>query len=111
MQINLKKDEIEQALKNHLSNQGIVIQNKTVEFTFSLKRKGVGISVRVSIQDSGVPSFAEAIVDEDAPAPPPALKVVEFSTPVETEAVTHQDFSEGHASVEEPSIKTSSLFS
>ena len=51
MQIHLKQNEIEAALKLFVSQQGINLANKTITMEFTAGRKESGISVEMSIEE------------------------------------------------------------
>lgn len=51
MQIHLKQNEIEAALKLFVSQQGINLANKTITMDFTAGRKESGISVEMSIEE------------------------------------------------------------
>lgn len=51
MQIHLKQLEIEAALRQFISQQGINLVGKTVEIAFTSGRKDNGLSAEVTIED------------------------------------------------------------
>lgn len=51
MQINLKQNEIETALKQYIAQQGISLQGKNIYIAFTAGRKESGISAELSIED------------------------------------------------------------
>ena len=72
MQVQLKQTEIIAALKQYISGQGISLQGKTVDMTFTAGRKEAGISVEISIDDAGIPDFFKGESEDTAQAPAPA---------------------------------------
>ena len=59
MQISLKQNEIEVALKNYLSQQGISLYARDVSIAFTAGRKESGISAEITIEDADIP-FGDA---------------------------------------------------
>lgn len=72
MQIQLKQSEIEAALKDYISKQGIKLQGRTVEIEFTSGRKENGITADLSISDTAgdLPDFPDEQVQ---PAPTVSL--------------------------------------
>lgn len=62
MQIQLKQAEIEEALKQYISQQGILLTGKSVVITFTSGRKDNGLSADVEIENL-VPLKVEAPVE------------------------------------------------
>lgn len=54
MQIQLRQVEIIEALKQYIGKQGINLQNKTVEVSFTAGRKDSGLSADIVIEDCAV---------------------------------------------------------
>lgn len=84
MQIQLKQTEIIAALKQYIINQGISLNGKAVDISFTAGRKEAGITADISIEDAGqsIPGFDDA--QEDAAKPvlavvptPPIVKAEE----------------------------------
>jgi hypothetical protein len=67
MQIQLKQAEIESALRDYVTKQGINLQWRTVEIEFTSGRKDNGITADLRISDlaASIPDFPS---DEDQPA-------------------------------------------
>lgn len=64
MQIILKQESIEQALKQFIASQGINLTNKIVTVDFTAGRKGSGLSAELNIEDAtevSTPSSAHTI--------------------------------------------------
>lgn len=59
MQINLNQSEIEQALKNYISDKGISLYGRIVTLAFTAGRKAAGLSAEVNIDED--PNFFDAI--------------------------------------------------
>lgn len=55
MQINLKQVEIQAALKQYITAQGINLAGKEVEITFTAGRKEGGLTADISIEDAVIP--------------------------------------------------------
>ena len=77
MQINLKQQEIVEALKQYISNQGISLSGKSVEISFTSGRKDNGLSAEMNIEE-GVQSNPPRVNPEEYAVPP----VEADSTPV-----------------------------
>lgn len=75
MQVHLKQSEIVTALKQYISGEGISLQGKTVDMTFTAGRKEAGISVEISIDDAGIPDFFKGEGEDPAQAPAPATSL------------------------------------
>lgn len=56
MQINLNQVEIEQALKNYISDKGISLYGRIVTLAFTAGRKAAGLSAEVNIDED--PDFS-----------------------------------------------------
>lgn len=97
MQIQLKQTEIIAALKQYIANQGINLNGKAVDISFTAGRKEAGITADISIEDAGqlIPGFEDA--QEDGVKP--VLSVV--TTPPETKAADTEA-----PAVEEPPFAT-----
>lgn len=97
MQIQLKQTEIIAALKQYIAGQGISLNGKSVDISFTAGRKEAGITADISIEDadSSIPGFEDAAED----AAKPVLTVVH--TPPETQAAA-----EAAPEVEEPPFAT-----
>ena len=54
MRVQLKQDEIKEALKQYIRQQGIQVSGKTVEITFTAGRKDTGLSAEVNISDADI---------------------------------------------------------
>ena len=69
MQIQLKQTEIIAALKQYITSQGISLNGKSVDISFTAGRKEAGITADISIEDVGspIPGFEDA--QEDAAKP------------------------------------------
>lgn len=62
MRIQLKQNEIEEAIKGFLNRQGIHVKGKAVEMAFTSGRKNNGLSVEVMIEDEALPPLSEPCV-------------------------------------------------
>jgi hypothetical protein len=80
MQINLKQVEIQAALKQYITTQGINLAGKEVEITFTAGRKEGGLTADISIEDSAIP-FGDDDTAAPAVASAPALTVVATAAP------------------------------
>lgn len=76
MQINLKQPEIERALKMFIASQGISLQGREVDISFTAGRRGSGVSAEMQISEEPasevpVPPARSGVlrgVDQVAPA-------------------------------------------
>lgn len=83
MQIILKQESIEQALKQFIASQGINLSGKVVTVDFTAGRKGSGISAELNIE--------EAAGEQPSEGPKVSLTVLTGcpeTQPVVSEAVT-----------------------
>jgi hypothetical protein len=78
MQIQLKQSEIIAAIKQYVVNQGISLNGKTVDITFSATRGAAGIIADVSIEEVSIPGFSDSPAEDAAK---PALTVVSSTEP------------------------------
>lgn len=104
MQVNLKQKDIEEALKQYLTREGIQTTGKTVNMAFKNSRKTTGVSVSVEILDNDIPNF-EDVKPKLAVVPTPVVAEPQESTP------TPPDPPFEDAPVEDAPKATSSLFS
>lgn len=88
MQIQLKQTEIIAALKQYIVNQGISLNGKAVDISFTAGRKEAGITADISIEDAGqlIPGFEDSVDDSVKPAltvvpTPPEAKAAEETAP------------------------------
>lgn len=99
MNINLKQNEIESAIKGYVLSQGISLNNKEVSISFTAGRKNSGISAEITIEDSSAkPTLICTVEAEDGEQEP--LEVQENVEDTTVEEV----------SVEKVTPKTTSLF-
>lgn len=68
MQIQLKQAEIVTALKQYISSQGINLQNKTVNISFTAGRRESGITADLEIEDTRIPGFDNEDYNGNQPA-------------------------------------------
>lgn len=99
MEVTLKQRDIEAALKLYLIKEGIQIAGKSVDMSFVSGRKNTGLSVSISITDSGIPDHVLA----DGPK----LAVVNGN---DQEESGYSDPAPDPSPEPEPTTKTSSLF-
>lgn len=59
MRIQLKQNEIEEALKGFLTRQGIAVTGKSVKIGFTSGRKNNGLSVEILIEETGIKTLEE----------------------------------------------------
>lgn len=104
MQIQFKQSEIIAALKQYIATQGINLQGKSVDITFSATRGAAGIVADVTIDDAQIPGFSDSSA-EDAK---PALTVVPTAETKAAEEVKPQ--AEAPETAEGPASPTTSLF-
>ena len=107
MQVQLKQTEIVSALKQYLVTQGINLNGKSVNISFTAGRKESGISADISIDDTDgqIPGFTDAAGDDEQTATKPVLSVVKAEEPA-PEAKAE----EPAADAAEPVKATTSLF-
>ena len=86
MQLQFRQTEIVEALKQYIVKQGINLQGKSVDISFTAGRKDAGLQANISIEDPVIPGVDEAPVEGAAPAVKPALSVVPNATVVEAAA-------------------------
>ena len=110
MQVQLKQAEIISALKQYISGQGISLQGKQVEMTFTAGRKESGISVEISIDDVDIPDFFKG--ESEDPVQTPAatnlslVKDTASTTSNSTEAVVGASDQDGGDAFFEPVAET-----
>lgn len=97
MQIQLKQSEIVTALKQYIAAQGINLNGKVVDITFTASRSAAGVVADITIDETNVPVI-------NSHQPRAVEPVVTASTEVSEPEVIH-------AEAEEPAAKTASLFS
>ena len=113
MQIQLKQNEIEQALKQYITKQGISLANQNVGISFTAGRKNGGLLADITIDDLGeIPGLSGDAPSEVKPAltlviPTPAPEPAPWveADPVPEPAV------EVAAEAAAPKTATASLFS
>lgn len=102
MQIVLKQPEINAAIRQYISQQGINLTNKTVTIAFTAGRKEAGISADISIDDQDLPDLGP-----DDSGVKPVLNLVPTAEVKQTPAPEP----EGEPTAEEAPAKATSLFS
>ena len=88
MQIQIKQTEVEQAIKDYLTKQGISLVDMDVAITFTSGRKGAGLTASVSIEQGvakdpiqyAAPALVALITEE--PEEVPTVQEEEEATPV-----------------------------
>lgn len=101
MLIQLKQSEITTALRDYIVAQGINLNGKTVEISFTAGRKESGIYADISIENAGeLPDFLTSDPDEGLKLVVPEATL----EPVEEVAVSEE------AQEEAPAKKAVSLF-
>ena len=107
MQIQLKQTEIIAALKQYIGTQGINLNGKAVDISFTAGRKEAGITADISIEDANqeIPGFTDAsdVAEETVK---PALSVVKND---EASAVAEPEQAKPQADAA-PAVGTTSLF-
>lgn len=109
MQINLKQAEIVTALKQYIVNQGISINGKNVQISFTAGRKESGISADIAIEDIVIPGVDA--MEDDGPTQVPVLTVVPPSPPIVTQLPEETNEEITEPVKEEVPVKAVSLFS
>jgi hypothetical protein len=87
MQIQLRQSEIEAALKQYVTSQGINLKGKKVEIAFTAGRKEAGMSADISIEDLGALPDLTGDDANETTLTKPALAVVGGTVPPVTGAV------------------------
>jgi len=90
MLIQFKQDEIQKAMKQYITGQGINLSGKDIDFSFIAGRKNSGISVDVDITDASAVNVAKQVTTGET--------IREFET---SEATTTEE------AVETPAVETS----
>lgn len=109
MQIQLKQAEIVTALKGYIVRQGISLEGKDVQISFTAGRKESGISADISIEDIEVP-FTE---DEEPVAEAQVIPMRATTAPVDPtpkEEPTPEPAEANVSAETEAPKKTTSLF-
>lgn len=93
MQIHLKQNEIESALRDYVAKLGINLRGREVAITFTSGRQGRGMTADLDIPDiDDLPDFPE---DEAIPAGPinraTHLKVVDTASEQDAEVVVQAE--------------------
>lgn len=102
MQVKLKQSEIVAALKMYISQQGISLNNKYVEVTFTAGRGDTGITADLDIEDKA--EAAPVAKAEAAPSAPAAAATVEAAAPAQ--AVTEEAVVAEEAPVANAQVKS-----
>lgn len=114
MQIQLKQAEIVAALRQYITQQGINLTSKNVKITFTAGRKESGISADIVIEEGDYFDLGnvEAEAPEAGDAPKPSKGILR-AVAMEKEETISSAVQEPEAApaVEEPVVKTASLFS
>lgn len=116
MQILLKQHNIEEALRDYVSKQGINLRGKEVSISFTSGRKNNGLTADINITEEEVqfPDLPDDDEEEVMSAKPTLTAVPSDAPAVQAEAVEEgiqQEEDAVAAQVEEPSVKTTtSLF-
>lgn len=77
MQIQLKQNEIEEALRDFITKQGIRLQGLEVSMVFTSGRKDKGLTVDMDIPDlSPFPEYADESKPEEINTPERHLKAI-----------------------------------
>ena len=77
MLVQLKQNELVAAIKQYLINEGINLDGKVVDVSFTAGRKEAGIYADINIEDNSIPDFGFP-KDEDGEAKDtPVLKLVQ----------------------------------
>lgn len=107
MQVQLKQSEIVTALKQYISGEGISLQGKTVDMTFTAGRKEAGISVEISIDDAGIPDFFKDESEDTAQAPAPAATGLSLVKDTATASIANDSTEKAAAPAAEASTEAS----
>lgn len=83
MNIILKQDDIQKAVRMYVERQGIHLFNKTLDITFNMGRGDNGLSASLTIEDITIPGFTDTPDEDDA------AKAAGPSEAVKAMAATH----------------------
>jgi hypothetical protein len=88
MQIQLKQNEIEEAISQFVSQQGISLSGKTVSITFISGRKDNGLSAEVTIESSATNGKPLAAIPRSPEIEEPAKLIEDIKEVVPTKAAS-----------------------
>lgn len=90
MNIIIKQREIEAGIKLYLLQQGIQLNGKTTEISFTAGRKDSGMSAEIEINDAeGVISMVDTMIQQQAPVAPVIAAPDPLIIPVQIMQVNH----------------------
>lgn len=90
MNIIIKQREIEAGIKLYLLQQGIQLNGKTTEISFTAGRKDSGMSAEIEINDAeGVISTVDKMIQQQAPVAPVVAAPDPLIIPVQVMQVNH----------------------
>ena len=90
MNIIIKQKEIEAGIKLYLLQQGIQLNGKTTEISFTAGRKDSGMSAEIEINDAeGVTSVVDTMIQQQAPVAPVVVAPDPLIIPVQVMQVNH----------------------
>lgn len=111
MKVHLKQVEIVQALKQYLSAQGIAVDGKTVEVSFTAGRKESGLTAEVNITSADDQPVAISRVSVTRTATLESVATLPVEPATEPEGQTAAATAEPEAQAEQPVKATPALFS
>ena len=90
MNIIIKQREIEAGIKLYLLQQGIQLNGKTTEISFTAGRKDSGMSAEIEINDAeGITSVVDTMIQQQAPVAPVVVAPDPLIIPVQVMQVNH----------------------
>lgn len=90
MNIIIKQREIEAGIKLYLLQQGIQLNGKTTEISFTAGRKDSGMSAEIEINDAeGITSVVDTMIQQQAPVAPVVVAPDPLIIPVQIMQVNH----------------------
>lgn len=90
MNIIIKQREIEAGIKLYLLQQGIQLNGKTTEISFTAGRKDSGMSAEIEINDAeGITSVVDKMIQQQAPVAPVVAAPDPLIIPVQVMQVNH----------------------
>lgn len=90
MNIIIKQREIEAGIKLYLLQQGIQLNGKTTEISFTAGRKDSGMSAEIEINDAeGITSVVDTMIQQQAPVAPVVVAPDPLIIPVQVMQANH----------------------
>ena len=112
MQIQIKENELLQAIKLYLASMGLNVAGKKVDAVFSMTRKPAGITADVQITEVFIPGFSDTAAEAAEAVRQEPVLVVDNAIPVGGTSVetTEDEVAEEQAQEQTEKKPTTSLF-